>query len=172
MIQRIQTVFLLLAVLANLPILFLKLADASSSASMESGSIGLYGMKFELNHVDTMSMAFVHENLGFNGNALLMAHAALVGLSCLVFVVAIGLFKNRPLQLKVVYTGLILVMAQMAISFKLFMDLPKMVEAVEGDPHDYGIWLFLPALVILLSFLAARSIRKDDQLVRSMDRIR
>jgi Domain of unknown function (DUF4293) len=172
MIQRIQTIFLLLAALVNLPMLFLKLADASSNATMESGSIAFYGMRFDVNHVDTMSMKFVHESLGFNGNAFLMAHAALIVLASVVLLAAIFLYKNRPLQIKVTYAGLVLVMAQMALSLKIFMDLPKMIEAVEGDPHDFGFWLFLPAAVILLAYLAARQIKKDEKLVQSMDRIR
>jgi Domain of unknown function (DUF4293) len=172
MIQRIQTIFLLLAALANLPMLFLKLADASSNATMESASIAFYGMRFQTNYVDTNSMKLVDESLGFNGNGFLMAHAALIVLSSLVLLAAIFLYKNRPLQIKVTYTGLILVMAQMALSFKIFMDLPKIVESVEGDPHDFGFWIFLPVAVILLAYLAARRINKDEKLVQSMDRIR
>jgi Domain of unknown function (DUF4293) len=172
MIQRIQTIFLLLAALANLPMLFLKLADASSNATMESASIAFYGMRFQTNYVDTNSMKLVDESLGFNGNGFLMAHAALIVLSSVVLLAAIFLYKNRPLQIKVTYTGLILVMAQMALSFKIFMDLPKIVESVEGDPHDFGFWLFLPVAVILLAYLAARRINKDEKLVQSMDRIR
>jgi hypothetical protein len=172
MIQRLQTVFLLLAALANFPMLFLKLADASSTASMESATVSLYGMHFQSHHFSDATFGFVDENLGFNGNAFLIAHAALVVLSSLVLLSAIFLYKNRPLQLKVTYTGLILVMIQMLLSFKVFMDLPKMVEAVEGDPHDFGIWLFLPAVVLLLTYLATRRIIKDEKLVQSMDRIR
>lgn len=172
MIQRIQTVFLLLAALANLPILFLKLADASSTADMESATVSLYGMHIESYHFSETAFKFVTEDLGFAGNAFLMAHAGLVVLSSLLLLAAIFLYNNRPLQLKVTYAGLVLVMAQMALSFKIFTDLPAIVKAVEGDPHDFGFWIFLPAVVILLAYLAARRISKDEKLVQSMDRIR
>jgi hypothetical protein len=38
--------------------------------------------------------------------------------------------------------------------------------------HARGISYFIPLLVLLLAFLAERSIRADERLVRSMDRLR
>ena len=63
-------------------------------------------------------------------------------------------------------------MVQVLIAAKLFMDLPTMIQAPEGDPHNLGIALALPAASILMALIAARRIQKDDKMVRSMDRIR
>lgn len=42
----------------------------------------------------------------------------------------------------------------------------------EANPGEFGLGLFLPAIALLCNIFANRFIRKDEKLVRSMDRIR
>lgn len=76
-------------------------------------------------------------------------------------------FKKRPLQYKV--SNLLALLNVFIIG--LFFLLPYMKEGFTGTvSFTYGA--FLPILSIVCSFFAAHFIKKDEQLVRSADRIR
>ncbi len=90
-------------------------------------------------------------------------------LNCLVIVlslITIFQYKNRVLQYK---------LANLALLFSIFVTglfflLDFFEGSVEGVHFTFGA--FLPILAGAFSFLAAVFIKKDEQLVRSSDRIR
>lgn len=89
-------------------------------------------------------------------------------LAIILSLTAIGLYKNRPLQIR---TGrftillLALLLAWCTVSIATVPDTP----AAETAP---GIGVFMPIGGIVFSFLAVRAVKKDEALVRSADRIR
>lgn len=93
----------------------------------------------------------------------------------LIALVAILLFKNRQLQVKLVASGLLLV--TLYVAFLLFIK----IDGLEGQITQLystptviynKISISFPILQLLLFILAQRAIRKDDRLVRSSDRLR
>lgn len=81
--------------------------------------------------------------------------------------VVIFLFRNRKRQ--IIYNSiniLINIVLVGLLIYRLF-NLPG-----EGFASEKGVGLFLPFVAILLLFLANRSIKKDEKLVKSIDRIR
>lgn len=84
---------------------------------------------------------------------------------------AIFLFKNRRLQLFLSYLSLIIgLLAIPGIGyFLLNADLP---EQTLFSTMNVGAGLFVPLLIAILILWAISKIRKDDKLVRSMDRLR
>ena len=92
-----------------------------------------------------------------------------MGFIALLAIVAIFMYKNRPLQIRICRAGLIisLLMTVMAIIFPQFFvhGLPQ--GAISATAGAY----LLPANIILFA-LAAFFIKKDEDLVKAADRLR
>lgn len=145
MIQRIQSLFLLLAA-------------------------GGLGSLFALPLVQTKS-AIPENPFLEDGAYTLLDHPALwavFGLAGLLALVSIFLFKNRKLQMRLVLFALIGILAGVGLSVALLWqaDWPQELS------WQWQAGTFMPLIAILFLALAYRFIRKDDRLVRSMDRLR
>lgn len=91
-------------------------------------------------------------------------------LNVLVLILSVStifLYKNRVLQYKL--SNLIALLNVFIIG--LFFLLSYIKDGVSGS-ISYSFGAFLPILSIICAFLAAHFIKKDEQLVRSADRIR
>lgn len=84
-----------------------------------------------------------------------------------VSVLTILKYKNRPLQYKL--SNIIALLSVFMLG--LFFLLPY-TDLKQGESIKYGFGSFLPILSVIFAFLAAHYIKKDEQLVRSADRIR
>lgn len=155
MIQRIQTLFLLLAS-AAMALLFI---PDFSFASV----IG-----------DTSTMQAASQSMMADGvfnsydHVIIMALAAICSILILI---NIFMFKNRPLQLTLNRIGMaagIILIILTAIFF--YSDYQLMDNGTYEISIDYGI--LSPLAFIILLAVASRYISKDDKLVRSMDRLR
>lgn len=89
-----------------------------------------------------------------------------------VFIVAIFLYGNRTRQIRVVRSAWLIVVAIAVLQFVSGNSLRAYLVKTSQVETSYGISFFLPLLVIVLAFLAERAIRKDEELVRSADRLR
>jgi len=145
MIQRIQTIFLLLAALSFGALFMLPMATSSvSTAHFMADQV--YGIQ---DHLALLSIAIFA-----------------IGVS----VLAIVLFKNRKLQRKLVHLIIVLAVVMSVTSyFLLKMDMGDSI-LTAGLHMQPG--MFLPFLGILFSLLAGYYIGKDEKLVKSMDRLR
>jgi Mn2+/Fe2+ NRAMP family transporter len=88
----------------------------------------------------------------------------------LVALAAIFQFSNRSRQMVMSRVSIVLGILLPLVAFLLvYMEPDK-----QGDLAVYndGIGLYLPFIAILCSILAIRFIKKDDKLVKSMDRLR
>lgn len=98
-------------------------------------------------------------------------HPALLGITIaggVLCLLTIFLFNNRSLQQKLVYLGLILSIALIAVTIILGMsDTPDLFNSA-----SIFIGSFLPIGAIIMLVLSLRGISKDEKLVKSMDRLR
>ena len=81
-------------------------------------------------------------------------------------VIIIFLYKNRVLQYK---------LSNLLIVFNVFITGLFFILSFEvafGTLHSYSFGAFLPIISAVFAYLAAHFIKKDEQLVRSADRIR
>lgn len=78
-------------------------------------------------------------------------------------------FRNRMLQLRLVKFSFLLLAGGFVL---LSLYINGGWAAFPGMSFQPGIALFLPLGAILFNYLAARGVRKDEELVRSADRIR
>lgn len=155
MIQRVQSIYLLLAVIACivclcLPIGELRGEELSVPANLYNGCVvAAQGTEISVSPVTILPL-FV---------TLILA--ASIGL------LALFLYKKRSLQMRMcVYAILFIIVWYGALAFIALLKLP---EDTMFHPSFTGI---LPLLAACLFWLARHNINKDEQLVKSADRIR
>ncbi len=85
--------------------------------------------------------------------------------------VAIVLFKKRPVQMKVVAINVFLI--ALSVAFML-LNVKNLSEQIEGTKITelYNVAFYLPIVALLFHVAAFRFIKKDENLIRSVDRIR
>ena len=87
--------------------------------------------------------------------------------SALMSVIAVFLFRNR--QLQTVVNRLNLLLNLFILGVYVYQSLMMSGETAVSEK---GIGMFIPILSIVLIVLANKAIRKDEQLVKSADRLR
>lgn len=147
MIQRIQTVFLLIAGLLIASIYKLNIAELSVEGEL---------------YVFNAFGIFKGENLVFDGLPVLI----LIGLIALLHLVIIFMYKKRIRQIRMIVFTIILQLGLFGIFFYFIH------AGFSGAEVAYKVPLVFPIVAIILDYLAIRSIGKDEALVRSLDRIR
>ncbi|MEO5905291.1 MAG: DUF4293 domain-containing protein [Saprospiraceae bacterium] len=100
-------------------------------------------------------------------------HPALIGLTILgilVALVSVFMFRKRQAQLKLGYLLIIVAILLPVISFVLFTNASAEVDQSVQVYDQAG--MYLPLASIVFAALANYFIRKDEKLVKSMDRLR
>jgi hypothetical protein len=144
MIQRIQTIWLLLAMACGVLLLYFPVWQLAEGSPLPGMDIIGAGTHFYL--------------LGFPP-VIFITHA-----------IAIWSFKNRRRQIRLCNINMML--------FILFLVAALVIIQVENgglsDFHagSFKVGALLPVLGIIFNFMARGRIKKDEELVRSMDRLR
>ena len=158
MIQRIQSVFLLLLALAMLSVLFLPIWSKFDPASQRTVVLTATHLAFEkaapteAAPISTWPIA-----------ALAVASAALALLE-------VFQFRNRFNQLKLGMLNFLLIVGTIGAGF-YYSSLGEQLLNIKM-PGTFEAGFYLPTLALMLNLLASRFIRRDERLVRSMDRLR
>lgn len=152
MIQRIQSIWLLLAAITIF--LLLAIPAISSVSGNKEFWIQATGLYQQENGVTTKLETFTP----------LLISVIAVGVMA---IAVIFNFKRRSLQ-KQMCIALIAMIA--SVSFWMFSYAQKIVGGLSNASYNAGI--ALPVLAIVFCGLAIRGIRKDEQLLRSADRLR
>jgi hypothetical protein len=158
MLQRIQTVFLMLVALFMLLTFFFPLWTSVG----EDGQILNQLFTLRLDQLSTETGELVQIYFPYSIVATMAVASATIALF------EITKFNNRLLQMKMGALNSIFMAATMGVGVYYATDLIKLLN-VSGK---YGIALFLPAAAMICNVLANRFIRRDDRLVKSVDRIR
>jgi hypothetical protein len=155
MIQRIQSLYLLLTTLLSL--LFLK--GSFLSFIEKSGSV----IKITFNGIlrDTSGQ-------GLELIEKLLPLSVLIILIPVFSFITIFLFKNRKIQLWFASSLIILISGFIVVSF-CYSWLIKTEYGAEIVP---GFKIVIPVLMLVFTVIAYRGIRKDDRLIKSYDRLR
>ena len=146
MIQRIQSLFLLLA--GGLAFALLGIPFAGTPETVSA------------------SVLFMDGSYSIQDSPALLAFYLLGG------ALAIGsifLYKRRTLQIRVGIFAFIAILIGMILTVLLFLQDPVMDQPVQPDDR---LGVYMPFLALVALILAQRYIRKDETLVRSMDRLR
>lgn len=92
----------------------------------------------------------------------------------LLAVVCIFLFKKRKLQFRLTIFNILFVFAALGYQYYVVQQTANKLAAggITITSASYQLASFLPVLLIILLFMAARGIYKDEKLIKSLDRLR
>jgi len=147
MIQRIQTVYLLLAELLTVLLYAFDFAELSANGEL---------MVFNASGI------FSGEKVVIDGLPIFL----FIGLIVLLHLIIILLYKKRILQIRITVFTIILLFGLLGVMFYFIYFAFKDASVV------YKIPMVFPLIAVILDYLALRNIGKDEALIRSMDRIR
>lgn len=160
MIQRVQTIFLFLVVVAMGVTIGTPLWEQVDTGSGNGDSWNL--------------TAFMLTNLDSNGEVIqssskwyIAAMASFVGLLALI---SIFQYKVRSRQMMLNMINSLFMVGLVATVFLTTNGINQEIAAEVAGAYQIGFWAVLAAMVC--NMLANRFIRKDEALVRSVDRIR
>ncbi len=157
MIQRIQSVFL--AVSAVVTALFAFLTFASFEVNGNIYYMKVLGLYYQ----DTSEVLFEAPNMSLSAVALF---------GILLSVSAIFQYKNRTTQLRLVSLGIVAQLASIALVFFATSFVPEALFEGTIPQINYKWVSFLPVCSVVFMVLAMRAIKKDEALIKSLDRIR
>jgi uncharacterized membrane protein len=143
MIQRVQTVYLLMASIFSGVLIFV----FNLWESIEKSIFALDLLKSESNLLKLIPVLFL--------------------VSAILAFVAIFIFKNRKLQFVIGRLTILINLILLGLLIYVSLTLPG-----EASVSEKGIGMFIPILAILLLVLANKAIKKDEDLVKSVDRLR
>lgn len=149
MIQRIQTLFLLAIVALSFLLFFYPFAQVNIGDSK-------YILTLLPGCLKTMVKPFIYIPIALNGIIILLS------------LYTISKYKRRKKQMK--FCQLLMVLSAILIGNLFTLNFVK-----SGDVPpimDFKFVAFIPAINVALAFLARWFIKKDDDLVKSADRIR
>lgn len=153
MIQRIQSVYLALAILSIALMFAFRISFAETTAGL--AEITVYGAS--LNGEPLNLSWFIVPPFVFNIIIIIVLATSLV------------LFKNRRRQLLLGRLSYLLILAYFVV---LYFAGDAMAGHVGAENPSYGAGTYFPILALTFTFLANRAIKKDEDLVRSLDRLR
>lgn len=156
MIQRIQSIYMLMAVIIAAITFFVPLASFTAE--------GLQGF-YELSGCSFKGMGI--EN--FNGTPK-NPWGVLISMSTYIVLISVAIFKfkKRMTQLKLIrWSYFVLFVYYIAVASYCYA-----FASNSETTFNFSIPSLLPIVALTLTHLAARAIRKDEALVRAADRIR
>lgn len=149
MLQRKQTIYFLLAGIISVVLIFAPLAVLKFN-----GQVYL----FTVSGIKSVSPGTI---LGISTIPLFILLTVISGINFIV----IFLYKNRQFQMKLCVLNLVFIVGLSAlIIFHLV--------SISASEINYSWGLIIPVVILILIILAYLGVRKDEKLVKSLDRIR
>ncbi len=155
MIQRIQTLYLLLAVVVSTITLCSPVAGLQNTQNAAIYELSYQGLYL----------------LGSSGRSLIANTWVLTAIMVIIPVlsfITIFLFKKRLLQIRLIFFNIVMMAGYYALLFIYLWQLGKALEATKF----LEIVSAFPLVSIVLNFLAIRAVGKDEALIKSLNRIR
>lgn len=148
MIQRIQTIYLLIATGAIITQFFAPILKSSQSAIS-----GLY----------QDAQAFARED---------QISTLLLGVTGLVAIISLLLFRNRKAQKQLIIGTIILLIAGNIYTAYTMSAPTREITMLSHATIFPGLGSFMPLISLIALILAYRGVNKDEKIVKSMDRLR
>ncbi|MFM7024074.1 MAG: DUF4293 family protein [Flavobacteriales bacterium] len=176
MIQRIQTIFLLIADVLGFSSLFFTAFDTEN---LEYTALGSEEILEATHYADTGNISYSMDSVDLPWKYY--SFAALIIIISASCTLTIFFFKKRKLQMLLCKILLVLVLLENILVFFfpwifIWLSERQMGEFIAVSWNiSYSInptVFIIPILQLILIFLALRAIKKDEELVRSTDRLR
>ena len=156
MLQRIQTLYLLIVVIAMSLTLFLPSMKAISPEEIDYALSTLRGL-------------YPIEEGGFQLNGVTMWLTITNAVILLIALFTIFMYKWRIIQIRFSIFNMVLLIGYYAI---FFFTRYVILQQNTMDSTTFSWPIILPLISAILTYLALRAIGKDEALVRSLDRLR
>ncbi|NQU88019.1 MAG: DUF4293 domain-containing protein [Mariniphaga sp.] len=147
MIQRIQTIFIVLSTVIIGLLFSLPIAEISAAGEV---------------YIFKAQGVTLGTEVIFDGLPIMI----FLGIILLLHIIAILIYKKRIRQMRVLTYSIILLLGLFGIFYYFTY------ASFENETIAFKISVAFPLVAIILDYLAIRSIGKDEALVRSLDRIR
>lgn len=186
MIQRIQTVYLALtaiSLLAMLSLDFYEITAQNETSEMLSITATAFGGEVQIGNtpsteVQSFVSSFNNRLRGMAGPHL--AYLSLILIASILSIFTIFLFNKRKNQLKVGRINLLFILALFTVlGFSTYLGKGELMnlankEALKFSAIEvvYHIGMFLPVLALAFQFMANINVKRDEKLVKSLDRLR
>ena len=157
MLGRKQNIYLILSLLLIVASIFFDLASLSGSAIVNLSLMGASSANVE----------------SFEGAPVLFHYIPIIFLvgSIVMLLVALAAHSKVERQRKLIYGAFVCILVLITTVFLGVKDFIVHFGKTEGDVQ-YSIGMFLPVAALALVIMALRAVRKDVELLRSIDRIR
>jgi hypothetical protein len=164
MIQRIQSIFLFLVAASLVTMLFFPLWNKVDNEKNEIVTLSTFSFKHEKKDIDTGELVVISE-----GQVYYIAGVLLLAVAIALY--SIFRFDNRLLQMKLgALNSLVMGLGVIGVSiYHIFQAEKVIAPQIQGN---YLFAFYMGVAAMLFNLLSNRFIRKDEQLVKSADRIR
>lgn len=157
MIQRIQSVYLLLAVISLGVMFFFPLASFIGG-DKDQLVYFIYELISKIpGETPAVPVYFIYPILALTILAILLSLFAIVQ------------FKNRGIQLKMIRAAILLILSMIGV---FFFYCSPLLEKASGTLTEYKIGSYMPLIALMFLILANRGVMNDIKLLRSADRLR
>lgn len=159
MIQRIQSIYLLIAAIATIILIFIPIGYITTDEYQYV--FNTFVVKLNIPETSIyMSTIYI---------------ALLLGVSAILSIVAIFMYKNRKNQTTLVYANMLIFLITVLVMTYLYPDVIFVREGLmnPNDLFNFNYWILacmIPAALGL--YLANRAIKKDEEKVKAADRLR
>ncbi|MBO4645665.1 MAG: DUF4293 domain-containing protein [Bacteroidales bacterium] len=156
MIQRIQSLLLLIAAGISVAITFLTIGN------------------FNFANTDFVYTAFHIQNMATGATHSTFYVAGLWYISAILSLVTIFMYKNRPSQVKLNGINMLVMLGALVTMLYLYPNFifEKMIAGFKEDMMIFNHWVFLALIPAVCLFFANRAIKSDEKKVRAADRLR
>jgi hypothetical protein len=155
MLQRIQSVYLLLASLVIFALFLFPLVHNVYVAGVPS-TIKVTGVYQDVSGAQANTQSFV----------ALIAATVVVAILPLIL---IFLYKNRKQQMMLCYVCILIIIGY---SYWMAQTVKSFTGGADLTTNNFGIGALLSSVSIILMLAAAKAIQRDEKLVKSADRLR
>ncbi len=156
MIQRKQSLFLLVAVIAYVACLFFPIA------SIEPKTMGAESMVYNL--------GIVNGDAGISIEGTCVPLFILIAISTLISFATIFFYKNRPLQITLCTVSMLFSLLWYIDYALIYLGIVPMVN-LDGA-MEVKFAACLPFVSIVLTAMAKKGVKDDEKLIKAADRIR
>ncbi len=162
MIQRIQSVYLLLIAICQALLFTTALATFTGyDSSFNLSLMGFY-------------------KIGVAGHEMLLNSYALMAVNILIILLSVFIifnFKNRKKQILFTAFNFLLICGFVVLMFYHYDNAKSLIDKAYNSSEaeistTFGIGMMLPLLSIVFNFMALRALKKDEELVKNANRIR
>ena len=157
MIQRIQSVFLLIVGISMVLTFFFPIWQKENGKTAEKTELTYYSLEYKVENKSQKSSTTIYL-------------AILAGLAAGLAFYGISRYDNRMVQLTVGSVNNLVMCAVLGLSTYMIFEGEKTFDiTIKGS---YLVGFYLPIAALICNILANRAIRKDEKLVKSADRMR